>query len=186
MTFKFVPSSLDLVVVDSKVVRLEFEYVQSSSFGMNHFFLYHCSMNFSTVQLWRQVQTWVSFTRSLKRRLFTHCESFKLYLICTYMLEIEMPSFTWMHRRLERSMLASTWQKHVTSLKSKKQQRFVSLLYSLAKYCFSYSLSTTYLTVSVVKSGALEIVTVVVGWIYFAAWSISFYPQVVLNFTRKR
>ena len=39
---------------------------------------------------------------------------------------------------------------------------------------------------SVINSAAVEVITVVVGWVYFVAWSVSFYPQVVLNFTRKR
>lgn len=28
-------------------------------------------------------------------------------------------------------------------------------------------------------------VSTALGWLYFAAWSISFYPQIVLNFQRK-
>ena len=32
--------------------------------------------------------------------------------------------------------------------------------------------------VTVSKSEALDILSSVVGWTYFAAWSISFYPQV--------
>ncbi|KAJ2851143.1 hypothetical protein J3B02_003596 [Coemansia erecta] len=30
-----------------------------------------------------------------------------------------------------------------------------------------------------------ETISTVIGWTYFAAWSISFYPQVILNFRRK-
>ncbi|XP_034767634.2 cystinosin-like [Acipenser ruthenus] len=37
----------------------------------------------------------------------------------------------------------------------------------------------------VVRSSAVEIVNQVIGWIYFLAWSISFYPQVVENWRRK-
>lgn len=40
-------------------------------------------------------------------------------------------------------------------------------------------------TVSVVHSKPLDVVTAVIGWIYFAAWTISFYPQVILNFRRR-
>ncbi|XP_003389186.1 PREDICTED: cystinosin-like [Amphimedon queenslandica] len=40
-------------------------------------------------------------------------------------------------------------------------------------------------TVSVVHSKPLNIIIAVVGWIYFAAWSISFYPQIFLNFYRR-
>lgn len=39
--------------------------------------------------------------------------------------------------------------------------------------------------VSVVHSKPLNIVIAVIGWIYFAAWTISFYPQVILNFRRR-
>lgn len=31
------------------------------------------------------------------------------------------------------------------------------------------------------KSKALHIISIIVGWMYFAAWSISFYPQVIRN-----
>ena len=34
--------------------------------------------------------------------------------------------------------------------------------------------------VDVVHSKALVIITAVIGWLYFAAWSISFYPQVLV------
>jgi cystinosin len=32
---------------------------------------------------------------------------------------------------------------------------------------------------------SLDVLSVVVGWLYFAAWSISFYPQAILNYQRK-
>ncbi|XP_078054181.1 cystinosin [Mustelus asterias] len=37
----------------------------------------------------------------------------------------------------------------------------------------------------VVQSSALRIICQVIGWIYFVAWSISFYPQVIENWKRK-
>ncbi|ORY80877.1 PQ loop repeat-domain-containing protein [Protomyces lactucae-debilis] len=33
--------------------------------------------------------------------------------------------------------------------------------------------------------GGYDIVSGILGWTYFAAWSVSFYPQVLLNFQRK-
>ncbi|GCB80298.1 cystinosin-like [Scyliorhinus torazame] len=36
-----------------------------------------------------------------------------------------------------------------------------------------------------VQSNVLRIVCQVIGWIYFSAWSISFYPQVIENWKRK-
>ena len=35
------------------------------------------------------------------------------------------------------------------------------------------------------KSEAIHIICILVGWLYFFAWSVSFYPQVILNFKRK-
>ncbi|XP_002747882.2 cystinosin isoform X1 [Callithrix jacchus] len=37
----------------------------------------------------------------------------------------------------------------------------------------------------VIRSSAVSIINQVIGWIYFVAWSISFYPQVVMNWRRK-
>lgn len=34
-------------------------------------------------------------------------------------------------------------------------------------------------------STPLIYVSIVVGWIYFVAWSVSFYPQIVINYQRK-
>ena len=42
-----------------------------------------------------------------------------------------------------------------------------------------------YIHVNVIRSSALDIVSEVIGWIYFVAWSISFYPQVFDNFRRR-
>ncbi|KAL0583746.1 Cystinosin [Plecturocebus cupreus] len=37
----------------------------------------------------------------------------------------------------------------------------------------------------VIRSSTVSIINQVIGWIYFVAWSISFYPQVVMNWRRK-
>lgn len=47
------------------------------------------------------------------------------------------------------------------------------------------NLSDTFMRIDVVHSHAVKIVNAVIGWMYFAAWSISFYPQLILNFRRK-
>lgn len=39
--------------------------------------------------------------------------------------------------------------------------------------------------ITVANSHAIIYASVVVGWIYFAAWSVSFYPQIYINFRRK-
>jgi len=36
-----------------------------------------------------------------------------------------------------------------------------------------------------VRSQGLTVLSSVIGWIYFVAWSVSFYPQVILNYNRK-
>lgn len=42
----------------------------------------------------------------------------------------------------------------------------------------SISLHSFKVKVHVVHSNALVILNMVIGWIYFVAWSVSFYPQV--------
>ncbi|KAI6646284.1 Cystinosin-like [Oopsacas minuta] len=49
----------------------------------------------------------------------------------------------------------------------------------------SSTLATQFIHFSVVHIPALEILSMVIGWCYFLAWSISFYPQVILNFYRR-
>jgi hypothetical protein len=36
------------------------------------------------------------------------------------------------------------------------------------------------------ESNGWDIASEVVGWVYFFAWSISFYPQIFVNYNRKR
>lgn len=45
--------------------------------------------------------------------------------------------------------------------------------------------SKAYIFVDIINSPTLDVVISVVGWIYSAAWSLSFYFQVILNFRRK-
>ena len=37
-----------------------------------------------------------------------------------------------------------------------------------------------------IHSNVVSIINQVIGWIYFVAWSVSFYPQVITNWRRKR
>ncbi|XP_044754921.1 cystinosin homolog [Coccinella septempunctata] len=46
-------------------------------------------------------------------------------------------------------------------------------------------LEDVYLRITVNKVPTLDTVSSVIGWIYFVAWSISFYPQIYTNFKRK-
>ncbi|KAL3103411.1 hypothetical protein niasHS_002597 [Heterodera schachtii] len=42
-----------------------------------------------------------------------------------------------------------------------------------------------FIPVTVVRSKTISVLVILSGWIYFVAWSISFYPQIILNFQRK-
>lgn len=42
-----------------------------------------------------------------------------------------------------------------------------------------------FVRVVVMKSHTVDLISTIIGWIYFAAWSVSFYPQIVDNFRRK-
>ncbi|XP_071117515.1 cystinosin-like [Haliotis cracherodii] len=46
-------------------------------------------------------------------------------------------------------------------------------------------LSSLYIRVDVMKSSVLNIASVVIGWIYFVAWTVAGYPQVYTNWKRK-
>ncbi|VDM34298.1 unnamed protein product [Toxocara canis] len=48
------------------------------------------------------------------------------------------------------------------------------------------NVNRTFVEVRVVHSSALSVLVIIVGWIYFVAWSVSFYPQIYLNFKRRR
>ncbi|VDN87696.1 unnamed protein product [Brugia pahangi] len=52
--------------------------------------------------------------------------------------------------------------------------------------CPFNDLESAFVRIKVVHSKLLSISIIITGWIYFFAWSISFYPQIILNFTRKR
>lgn len=48
-----------------------------------------------------------------------------------------------------------------------------------------YSTSDVYIRIIVAYSAELISISSVIGWCYFVAWSISFYPQIYINFRRK-
>lgn len=47
------------------------------------------------------------------------------------------------------------------------------------------SAKNAFIRVLVAVSYVLITVSQIIGWIYFLAWSISFYPQIIINFKRK-
>ena len=40
-------------------------------------------------------------------------------------------------------------------------------------------------TLNILRSNRLEVFIHLIGWLYFCLWSVSFYPQIILNFKRK-
>jgi cystinosin len=42
-----------------------------------------------------------------------------------------------------------------------------------------------FLLIDIARSRVLNVFIQLVGWVYFVAWSISFYPQIILNFRRQ-
>ncbi|CAG4941310.1 unnamed protein product [Parnassius apollo] len=49
----------------------------------------------------------------------------------------------------------------------------------------SVNLSSVFLRITVMHSNTINVISYIMGWIYFAAWSVSFYPQIYINFKRK-
>lgn len=47
------------------------------------------------------------------------------------------------------------------------------------------NLDTVFLRITVMQSHAINVISYIMGWIYFAAWSVSFYPQIYINYKRK-
>lgn len=45
--------------------------------------------------------------------------------------------------------------------------------------------SSAYISINIAKNKVLSMFIIIVGWLYFAAWSVSFYFQVILNYQRK-
>lgn len=50
---------------------------------------------------------------------------------------------------------------------------------------FNASQNNDFILIDIGRYRLLNIFTIVVGWIYFAAWSVSFYPQIYTNWRRK-
>jgi len=48
-----------------------------------------------------------------------------------------------------------------------------------------FSTRETFARINVGRTKVIDVIGIVIGWLYFAAWSISFYPQIWINFKRK-
>uniref|UniRef100_A0A914EA64 Cystinosin homolog n=1 Tax=Acrobeloides nanus TaxID=290746 RepID=A0A914EA64_9BILA len=47
-----------------------------------------------------------------------------------------------------------------------------------------FNIADAFVRVKVVHSHVISVLVIVSGWIYFVAWSVSFYPQIILNYKR--
>ncbi|XP_031350330.1 cystinosin homolog isoform X2 [Photinus pyralis] len=47
------------------------------------------------------------------------------------------------------------------------------------------SIDGVFLTATIYRSKMIDILSVIIGWAYFAVWSVSFYPQIYTNYERK-
>lgn len=50
---------------------------------------------------------------------------------------------------------------------------------------YLFRVENIFLRITVAKSAILAYVSTFVGWIYFIAWSVSFYPQILTNYRRR-
>lgn len=64
--------------------------------------------------------------------------------------------------------------------KKKKKNVF---FYSVINIYFSFT--DAFVRVTIEKSEPLYHISAIVGWVYFLAWSVSFYPQIYINYKRK-
>ena len=71
-----------------------------------------------------------------------------------------------------------------------RQLKLASSLLAISIFIYLLILNSStlnaILTIKVHESDELVVASEVVGWIYFAAWTVSFYPQIFENWKRKR
>ncbi|XP_046909717.2 cystinosin [Dermatophagoides farinae] len=94
---------------------------------------------------------------------------------------LELPKYEYIFNATEDSI-------KIISLKTLKQGK--TQLVAHAKWISNTSEVTidtwkAYVTVNVGVSDTILVISAIIGWIYFVAWSISFYPQIWDNFKRK-
>lgn len=58
-------------------------------------------------------------------------------------------------------------------------------VYLKMDFVFSFSTSNIFIRVVVAISSDLITISSAIGWCYFVAWSVSFYPQIYINYVRK-
>ena len=70
-------------------------------------------------------------------------------------------------------------------LQSKLIKNLHQVSINLIKIIKFFRFAHAFAEVTVEKSKSLLIISDIVGWIYFLAWSVSFYPQIYWNYRRK-
>lgn len=61
----------------------------------------------------------------------------------------------------------------------------IFFLFIQFSFSIAYSDEEAYVRVTIIHSDQVFFVCIAVGWMYFVAWSVSFYPQIYENFKRK-
>ena len=97
---------------------------------------------------------------------------------CTYLAKIARAHPRLIHISVENSMTV------FTNCVFKKN--FIHILKFFILILILFSVQNAFVRITVEHSVPLDIFSQVIGWIYFVAWSISFYPQIYENWKRKR
>ncbi|XP_064479402.1 cystinosin-like [Ornithodoros turicata] len=80
------------------------------------------------------------------------------------------------------TVAANSTEKVVFDIRAKDPGHVVVILHSKEP---DVDMSRAFVRVSVNKNSHLAILSAVVGWLYFLAWSVSFYPQIYINWRRQ-
>jgi hypothetical protein len=75
---------------------------------------------------------------------------------------------------------------HQMQTSRRSKHYFLTALTIFTARLFIFRTEYAFVLVTVFNYEALNVISDVVGWIYFVAWSVSFYPQIYNNWKRKR
>ncbi|CAL7952335.1 unnamed protein product [Xylocopa violacea] len=138
-------------------------------------------------------QTWADFkvsTQDITVHLNSQ-QSFELYLTTNLSSDVEVTI------KVQHPDLISIHPSNFTILKNYVQDEWKRNIFvnGLSAGHSTVSLNVTpsnitdfsqaFVRVTIEKSDTLYHISTVVGWIYFLAWSVSFYPQIYSNYKRK-
>uniref|UniRef100_A0A5S6QZF7 Cystinosin homolog n=1 Tax=Trichuris muris TaxID=70415 RepID=A0A5S6QZF7_TRIMR len=106
----------------------------------------------------------------------------------TVLLDVEYPDVLLLERSSVRIPANSTEPNHVHyhAAHLKSNVYIAENRTSKSNVCeTTQSLEENFVLISVYRLDVLNLVSTILGWVYFAAWTISFWPQILLNIRRK-